>query len=156
MIQADIEANATALKLRDVLMRFRRHGWRQNSVGGLTTGEIIALFSVKRAGEEDSAGAKVSDISNIMNVAPPTVTQQLNNLEKQGYIERKMDKEDRRVVRVSLTEEGVSILQRVSDELLVTLTGLVEHLGEQDSTTLTDLLARVSDYFQGMDSASVQ
>lgn len=156
MIPTDIEANPTARKLLEVLVRFRRHGWRQTSVEGLTTGEIATLFNIKKAAAEDDAGAKVSDISSLMNVAPPTVTQQLNSLERQGYIERKMDKEDRRVVRVSLTSEGVSILQKASDDFLVAIMALVGHLGEQDSNTLADLLARVSDYFQGVGAANVQ
>jgi DNA-binding MarR family transcriptional regulator len=156
MIPTDIEANPTAHKLLDVLVRFRQHGWRQTSVEGLTTGEIATLFNIRKAVAEDEAGAKVSDISSLMNVASPTVTQQLNSLEKQGYIERKMDKEDRRVVRVSLTSEGLSILQKVSDDFLATIMGLVEHLGEQDSNSLAELLARVSDYFQGVGAANVQ
>jgi DNA-binding MarR family transcriptional regulator len=91
-----------------------------------------------------------------MNVAPPSVTQQLNGLEKQGYVERKMDKEDRRVVRVSLTSKGQIILKQASDDFLSSITGLVNYLGEQDSLVLTDLLVRVSDYFQRVGGASVQ
>jgi DNA-binding MarR family transcriptional regulator len=156
MIETDVGVDATARKLLDVLVRFRRHGWQQSSLGGLTRGEVGTLFHIWKAGEEDEAGAKVSDISTLMNVAPPSVTQQLNALEKQGYVERKMDKEDRRVVRVSLTSKGQIILKQASDDFLSSITGLVNYLGEQDSLVLTDLLVRVSDYFQRVGDASVQ
>jgi DNA-binding MarR family transcriptional regulator len=156
MIETDVGVDATARKLLDVLVRFRRHGWQQSSLGGLTRGEVGTLFHIWKAGEEDEAGAKVSDISTLMNVAPPSVTQQLNALEKQGYVERKMDKEDRRVVRVSLTSKGQIILKQASDDFLSSITGLVNYLGEQDSLVLTDLLVRVSDYFQRVGGASVQ
>ena len=156
MIETDVGVDATARKLLDVLVRFRRHGWQQSSLGGLTRGEVGTLFHIWKAGAEDEAGAKVSDISTLMNVAPPSVTQQLNALEKQGYVERKMDKEDRRVVRVSLTSKGQIILKQASDDFLSSITGLMNYLGEQDSLVLTDLLVRVSDYFQRVGGASVQ
>ena len=156
MIETDVNVDATARKLLDVLVRFRRHGWQQTSLGGLTRGEVATLFHIWKAGEEDEAGAKVSDISTLMNVAPPSVTQQLNGLEKQGYIERKMDNEDRRVVRVSLTSKGQIMLKEASDDFLTSITGLVNYLGEQDSLVLADLLVRVSDYFQGPGQANVQ
>src|SRR6476646_863397 len=155
MIQTDVNVDATARKLLDVLVRFRRHGWQQAPLGGLTRGEVATLFHIWKAGEEDEAGAKVSDISTLMNVAPPSVTQQLNALEKQGYVERKMDKEDRRVVRVSLTSKGQVMLKEASDDFLSSITGLVRYLGEQDSLVLADLLVRMSDYFQGVGDASV-
>jgi len=156
MIETEVSVDATARKLLDVLVRFRRHGWQQTSLGGLTRGEVATLFHIWKAGEEDEAGAKVSDISTLMNVAPPSVTQQLNGLEKQGYIERKMDNEDRRVVRVSLTSKGQIMLKEASDDFLTSITGLVNYLGEQDSLVLADLLVRVSDYFQGPGQANVQ
>jgi DNA-binding MarR family transcriptional regulator len=156
MVDTDVGVDATARKLLDVLVRFRRHGWQQEALGGLTRGEVGTLFHIWKAGEGDEAGAKVSDISSLMNVAPPSVTQQLNSLEKQGYIERKMDKEDRRVVRVSLTSAGQNMLKQASDDFLTSITGLVNYLGEQDSLLLADLLARMSNYFQGTGSASVQ
>ena len=156
MIETGVNVDATARKLLDVLVRFRRHGWQQAPLGGLTRGEVGTLFHIWKAGEEDEAGAKVSDISTLMNVAPPSVTQQLNGLEKQGYIERKMDSEDRRVVRVSLTSKGQIMLKEASDDFLTSITGLVNYLGEQDSLVLADLLVRVSDYFQGPGQANVQ
>ena len=156
MIETGVNVDATARKLLDVLVRFRRHGWQQAPLGGLTRGEVGTLFHIWKAGEDDEAGAKVSDISTLMNVAPPSVTQQLNGLEKQGYIERKMDSEDRRVVRVSLTSKGQIMLKEASDDFLTSITGLVNYLGEQDSLVLADLLVRVSDYFQGPGQANVQ
>ena len=156
MIETGVNVDATARKLLDVLVRFRRHGWQQAPLGGLTRGEVGTLFHIWKAGEEDEAGAKVSDISTLMNVAPPSVTQQLNGLEKQGDIERKMDSEDRRVVRVSLTSKGQIMLKEASDDFLTSITGLVNYLGEQDSLVLADLLVRVSDYFQGPGQANVQ
>jgi DNA-binding MarR family transcriptional regulator len=156
MIETDAGTNATAQRLLDVLVRFRRHGWQQTSLGGLTRGEVGTLFHIWKAGEGDEAGAKVSDISSLMNVASPSVTQHLNGLEKQGYIERKMDKEDRRVVRVSLTSAGKQMLKRASDDFLASISGLVDYLGEEDSMALTELLVRVSDYFQSAGDMNVQ
>lgn len=146
----DTATNATAQKLLETFSRFRRLSWRQSSIEGFTAGEIHLLSTIKRMLEENQneSGIRVSDISHLMNVAPPTVTQQLNNLEARGYIARNMDTGDRRVIRVTFTEKGERVLQKVFDNFTSTVTGLVAHLGEEDSDRLADLLQKVYTYFQ--------
>ena len=101
----------------------------------------------KRATESEEAGIKVSEIGNLLNVASPTVTQQIKSLETHGFVERNIDKEDRRAVRVTLTDSGLCVVQVASDNYLASVNGLVEYLGEEDSKRLADLLQRVFFYF---------
>ncbi len=90
---------------------------------------------------------KVSELSNTLNVASPTITQQINNLETHGYVERSIDKEDRRVVRIKLTEKGLQAQRKAAEAFLVTVNGLVEYLGEEDTEKLAELMTKVSYYF---------
>ena len=46
-----------------------------------------------------------------MSLATSTMTRIVDNLVRDGYIERTQDPQDRRVVRVSLTEEGDKLFQ---------------------------------------------
>lgn len=50
--------------------------------------------------------ATPSDISRELMVTLGTVTTSLNNLERKGYIERRRSEIDRRVVHLSLTQNG--------------------------------------------------
>jgi len=138
--------NRAAQRLLEAFTRYRRAGWRHTPVGGLTPSEMMVLWHVMST-TQPGCGIKVSDISNHLNVAPPTVTQQINNLEANGYVQRSMDKEDRRAVRVTLTAKGEQALKEAHDALMASLTGLVEYLGEEDSEKLADLMSRVSTYF---------
>src|SRR6476661_3341987 len=92
--------------LREAFVQFRRANWRQNPIEGLTMGEVMVLAHLAGMTTEGSAGTKVSELSGHLSLASPTVTQHLNSLENQGYIERRVDNEDRRAVRIRLTPKG--------------------------------------------------
>jgi DNA-binding MarR family transcriptional regulator len=138
----------TAEKLLENFSKFRKIGWKQNAFPQLNPGEMMMLWTISRMSNEMNVVLKTSDISTALNVAPPTVTQQLNGLESRGYVERRIDHGDRRVMRVRLTEQGLVVLENAHDELLSAMTGLVEHLGEEDSNKFVELLERVHTYFQ--------
>jgi len=60
---------------------------------------VLALL-----GEQD--GLTISSLSQARAIDPPTVTGIVTRLEQSGLVERRHVREDRRVVRVYLTEEG--------------------------------------------------
>ena len=138
----------SAHRLMEAFVRFRRLHWRQNSsVSGLTPTEVVLLSYVKDAVGGGGDGVKVSELSSILNVASPTITQQVNNLETHGFVERSIDKGDRRVVRIKLTEKGLQAQQKASEAFLSTVNGLVQYLGDEDTDRLADLMTKVFYYF---------
>jgi len=139
--------NAVAQKLMESFMRFRRLNWRHNSVTGLTHGELMVLNVIRAAVLTNKEGIRVSDIGAHLSVASPTITQQVNNLVTQGYVQRNVDSEDRRAVRITITEKGEKALKEHSKAFLATVNDLVVFLGEEDSNELADLLGRVFTYF---------
>src|SRR3546814_14407139 len=50
--------------------------------------------------------ARAADVAEIMNLAPRTVTEALDGLEREGLIQRVPDKEERRVKGVAHRSEG--------------------------------------------------
>ena len=58
-----------------------------------------------------------------------------------------MDKEDRRVVRVRLTDSGLAIVEKATDTFMSRFNGLAEYLGEEQSNQLADLLSKAFTYF---------
>lgn len=147
--------NAAAQRLLEAFTQFRRLNWKQSPFEGVTSSEMMMLFSIWRMLKESPAGVKVSEISGILKVAPPTVTQQLNSLEANNLISRQIDSDDRRVIRVTITKDGVVILTKAHHEFLSALTGLVEHLGEEKSYMLADLLQQTHTYFQSLPASSL-
>lgn len=142
----------SAHRLLEAFVRFRRLHWRQHSsavhpVSGLTPSEMILMSYIKDGAATGGEGVTVSELSNSLNVASPTITQQINSLETHSFVERSIDKEDRRVVRIRLTEKGLQAQQKASETLLATINGLVDYLGEEDSDRLADLMTKVFHYF---------
>jgi DNA-binding MarR family transcriptional regulator len=140
--------NPVAQRLLESFVRFRRLHWAHSPVHELTHSEVMVLSIIRKHGEAAADGIRVSDISNVLRVASPTITQQINSLEARGYVERRMDKEDRRAVRVLLTEKGEAAVKIAWDSFLDSFNGLAEYLGEEDSDELARLLAKVFQYFK--------
>lgn len=138
--------NSAARKLMEAFTQFHRLKWRKSPVAGLKPSEIAVLFNIKKTVKPESLGVKVSDISGALQVAAPTITQLINSLEADGFVERTMDKEDRRAVRVNITAKGVEAIDRASKAFYSYFNGLVDHLGEAKSIELAELLSEVFVY----------
>jgi DNA-binding MarR family transcriptional regulator len=73
--------------------------------------------------------APVSVLAQQMKVSPPNVTGILDRLEQHGWVRRAHDPHDRRVVRVSLTDDGerfLNDLQRAGEERARALVDRIE------------------------------
>ena len=57
----------------------------------------------------------ITQVANKLCVTVGTMTVAINNLEKKGYVERVRSKEDRRVMKLSLTNKG-RLLYRLHDK----------------------------------------
>lgn len=134
--------------LIDAFSKLNRMNLKKHLASGFKHGEIAVLFCIKRHVKFDSEGIKISDISSILNVAAPTVTQLMNGLEEHGLIQRTMDKEDRRAVRVKMTEKGEESISGIYKAFFKRFKGLTEFLGEAETLHLTALLIKVSKYME--------
>jgi DNA-binding MarR family transcriptional regulator len=85
---------------------------------GLTYTQYIALVALW---EED--GQTVSQLGERMFLESNTLTPILKKLESLGYLSRRRDSDDERVVRVSLTDEGRRLRERAAQRNLVKASG---------------------------------
>ncbi|AWB46339.1 MarR family transcriptional regulator [Paenibacillus sp. CAA11] len=144
----EVGGNPTARKLIEAFDRFRKSDWRKPSIDGHRPSELRVLFHIQRGTEKNGKGMTVSEISSKLEVTSPTVTQLIKSLEAEGLVERRNDLEDRRVVRVRLTEEGNRLSKRATEAFYSNFTGLYAHLGEEQSAQLADLLGKVYEYLE--------
>jgi DNA-binding MarR family transcriptional regulator len=79
----------------------------------------------------ESDGLTIGAISLKRGVDAPTVTGIVNRLEQSKLVERRHDKEDRRVVKVYLTDEGRDIT-RYLDETAETFHGILTRTFTED------------------------
>ncbi len=137
-------------RLMDSFLQFERVQWRQRSLVGLKHSELLILYTIKCKAAPDGPGIKVSELSELLRVTSPTVTQFVKNLESRGFIERGRDHRDRRACPIKLTEKGEATIEKALYHVLKSFDGLVEYLGKEDSSHLILLLGKVSGFFDEM------
>ena len=79
---------------------------RQQADTGLTLTQMSALAAIARSGAVTLGG-----LAAIEHVAPPSITKVVDQLERQGLVERRGDPSDGRVRRVATTPAGDALLE---------------------------------------------
>jgi DNA-binding MarR family transcriptional regulator len=77
---------------------------------GLSEGRLGLLLVLGRFGQE---GINLGRLADLMRVTPRNVTGLVDNLEKDGLVERLPDPEDRRAVRARLTTAGTKRIDSI-------------------------------------------
>src|SRR5947209_11218311 len=146
-MHTNVVDNPLAQKLMRAFMQFHKAEWHQRSIAGCKPSEIRVLFCIKKGIKPDTSEMKVSEISKLLHVTSPTITQLLKGLEANGLIERHIDPTDRRAFGITLTEKGEKVTQQAAEAFSASLHDLIEYLGEEQSNQLAELLAKVSRYY---------
>ncbi len=93
----------------------------------------------------DHSGKSIyqKDIEEEMALRKSSVTSLLNNLEKNGLIERRPSSEDARLKSVVLTDKGSKIHEEVASEIDRVEELLTEGFSAEETATFMSLLARI-------------
>ncbi|MFN8015425.1 MAG: MarR family transcriptional regulator [Acidimicrobiia bacterium] len=102
--------------------------------GELTLAQMHCVLAV---GDKSPTMAQ---IASELEVSMPTVTVSIDKLVKDGYIERKADPNDRRVVRVSLTSQGKKMGQKMKDQKAAIIKDALAKLSVSDRKKTQEVL----------------
>ncbi len=103
--------------LSDVARLLRKRADQKVARFGVTRAKWAVLARLER-----SEGLKQSDLAEMLDLQPITLTRLLDGLCQNGLIERRADSDDRRVKRLYLTAAAGPLLKRLrkaGDELLL-------------------------------------
>ena len=92
-------------------------------------------------------GASQRELARRMRIEPPTLVRHLDKLADDGYVERRPDPDDRRVVRVIVTSKGrarLTALHKVASRVDAELRSL---LTEREVDVLGKALMKIHDHF---------
>lgn len=67
----------------------------------LKPGQVGTLMTLSKKG-----GLSQRQVAKAIGVTPPSITVSLQKMEKQGYIMRKPDEKDQRIIRIEITDKG--------------------------------------------------
>lgn len=86
-------------------------------------------------------------IASLSGITAATASNVLNTLEKKGLCSRQANKRDRRLVLVTITNEGRKVIEDLYPEFHKEELELTACLDEQEQKTLSALLKKVADNF---------
>lgn len=90
----------------------------------------------------------MSDLSEAMGLAGSTMTRMVDPLVQKGLASRAPDNEDRRIVRVALTEHGREVQRGLEKELEEFFAGILAGLSEERRRAILDTLKLVNLLFE--------
>ncbi|MGD8416245.1 MAG: MarR family transcriptional regulator [Pseudomonadales bacterium] len=100
--ETDASAVADCMQLLRVSKRLLTHFLEQFTADGISPGKYSVMTELLAAGEPVSP----SWLAERIGVRRPTITGLLDGLDRQGFVARTFDEQDRRRVSVALTAQG--------------------------------------------------
>lgn len=105
---------------------------------GIGRGEFDVLATLRRAGAPYTLSPR--QLSGALMLTTGGMTGRLDKLERAGLLERAPDPHDRRGLRVTLTEHGLTVIDDAVGAGLDLQKAALDGLDEQDAARLADLL----------------
>lgn len=131
------EAHLNIIRTADLLMR---SGASMLKDHGLTPTQYNVLRILRGAGTE---GLPSGEVAERMITREPDITRLLDRMESRGWVHRRRDPADRRVMRVWVTLAGHDLADRLDRPVAQLLKQNLSHLGDAKLADLSDLLGTV-------------
>ena len=128
--------------LSSAFLTWRRHQQRRLLPFGITLKQLYVLRQLSR-----NDYLYPSQIAEMLFCDRPTATVVIRNMGKQGWVTREKDEQDRRQVRVILTQSGKAKLSQVERAQRDTFGGQTDplsHLTEKEIAELDRLLIKLN------------
>ncbi|HEU0012240.1 MAG TPA: MarR family transcriptional regulator [Longimicrobium sp.] len=124
-------AERLADRLHSASIHLLRRVRRQDDAAGLSAPHLSALSVLVFAGPRT-----LGELAAAEQVRPPSMTRVVQNLEREGLVEREADAADRRVVRLRATERARRILEESRGRRVRSLAARLRTLDDADVATL--------------------
>ncbi len=139
-----IENNSSLQDFFNVFQKLKKVTHTQKNMPFKQSDMMVLHYLHKHVTDEQ--GMKVSEIGKLLELAPPTVTAIINSLEEKNYIIRSYNKQDRRNVYVSLTEDGVRAAEEATQFFIKKMQGCMDYIGEEDTKELLRITNKIIEY----------
>lgn len=137
-----------SLAFGSVFLRLSRLLDKRMARAGASLARTKVLMLIAREGT-----VKAADIAELFGLAPRTVTDTLDGMERQGLVSRAPDKKDRRVKRITLTDAGSKALaaaEPIRAELIAQVMGT---LSDEERTTFAQVLEKLEQALASVEEA---
>jgi len=127
-----------SFELNSVAHLMRRNFDRRSRGHGLSRSNWLVLWQLDR-----EQGLKQADLAERMNVAPASLARQIDKLEQEKLVERRLDAQDRRCFRLYLTPRAEPALEMMRKLGEATRIEALAGFSEDEVHQLQTLLSRM-------------
>lgn len=113
-------------------------------MGRMSKSEFAMLHLIKLC-ESELDVVTTAVLSEQLHISKPAVSRMINVLEGKEYLTREINKSDRRLMSISLTETGKKKLEEEKGKFLSRLDAILDKMGKEESVILIGLMER---YFE--------
>ena len=124
--------------LRHVAFIIKKRGRDILSDFDITTPQFLALVVLK-----DRPGITMGELCERLYLACSTATDLIDRMEKNGYLERNRDPDDRRVIRLSITEKGQNIIDQQNNARRRYVDSILKQLTQEEIDQLAQALEKL-------------
>lgn len=110
--------------------------------------EMLAAISRYMEENRDGKGIYVSKLAGMLKVSSPAVSRMVGMLEEKGYIQRAVDKEDRRNTYVYLTESGMNKRTATEQVMQNVFRKVFLRMGEKNMLEILKLWNQLADIME--------
>lgn len=141
-----LEQKSLQEEFLDCLRRIRK-GEQSSIYQHFSRSEFYALSALNTLLEskKENQGVQVNVLANQLQLSPQAISKTLRSLENKAYIERHVDKDDRRNTLVYITKKGKDLLKSARVEMEKFCSLVIEKMGEEDIRKYIDLTNRCID-----------
>jgi len=122
----DVLTELTQIRMRDWMGALKR--WHEGSLSLMHLNVLMLLRS--------HGAVTMSQLAEQLDVSVASATGIVDRMEKRGIVDRHRSEEDRRVVQVSISEQGQEIFQAMEETRQVHLTRLVKLISDEELAAL--------------------
>jgi DNA-binding MarR family transcriptional regulator len=112
----------------------------QETIGEVTASQMEALMLL----HQDRSGLSMHQLAEALSTTPSSATQLVDRLVRMGLVERLREDEDRRLVRVHLSDTARQRFEKMMRLHLRSLAAVTEPLSDEELLTFVELLARIA------------
>ena len=106
------------------------------------TSSYIQYLDVIQILEAKGVRARVSDLSDALNLPRPGVTRTVKEMEHKGYLRKQVSAEDGRVTYLFLTESGQALSQKYNTDYFSQLLPYLDSISEEDAACTIQTLEK--------------
>jgi DNA-binding MarR family transcriptional regulator len=134
---AGIEALG-ALRVAGKVLHLTMERWADRH--GLSEGRMSVMFRLRKAPDQRST---MSELAAVLSTTPRNITGLVDILERDGYVQRVHDPDDRRSVQAQLTKAGIEKIDSIWRASIEAQTHVTKQFTKQELTQLRHLCLKL-------------